>query len=135
MRTALPFECSASSSVCTVDWNSCNPFPAEDLVHKNCNLSHQVAPFDISQGSKSKTIPCGKEKWEILPKTTKMQARLGGLLWTFPAVPGNSRAVLVASDIFGIHMGRHKEICDSLADEVPRASFGGWGWVSSPPSK
>lgn len=33
-------------------------------------------------------------------------------------MPGNSRAVLVASDIFGIHMGRHKEICDSLAEEV-----------------
>ena len=33
-------------------------------------------------------------------------------------VVGNgSRAVVVASDIFGIHLGRHKEICDELAAE------------------
>ncbi|OLP78198.1 Carboxymethylenebutenolidase-like [Symbiodinium microadriaticum] len=30
---------------------------------------------------------------------------------------GNKRAVVVACDLFGIHMGRNKEICDSLADE------------------
>ena len=41
-------------------------------------------------------------------------------MWMFSTMllPGNGRALVVASDIFGIHAGRHKEICDSIADEV-----------------
>ena len=38
--------------------------------------------------------------------------------WKSQKLAGNGRAVVVASDIFGIHTGRHKEICDSIAEEV-----------------
>lgn len=42
---------------------------------------------------------------------------LPGGLDAYVVGKGNKRAVLVAGDIFGIHQGRHKEICDVLADE------------------
>eukprot|EP00435_Cladocopium_sp_Y103_P006583 s1683_g2.t1 len=42
---------------------------------------------------------------------------LPGGLDAYVVGKGNSRAVLVASDIFGIHQGRHKEVCDVLAEE------------------
>lgn len=42
---------------------------------------------------------------------------LPGGLDAYVVGKGNSRALLVAGDIFGIHQGRHKEICDILADE------------------
>ena len=43
---------------------------------------------------------------------------------------GNGRAVVVASDIFGIHTGRHKEICDSIAEEVTHGWCEGRGLYS-----
>eukprot|EP00434_Breviolum_minutum_P022658 symbB.v1.2.019995.t1/scaffold1657.1/size107422/4 len=63
---------------------------------------------------------------------------LPGGLNAYVVGKGNGRAVVVASDIFGIHTGRHKEICDSIAEEgflvilpdffrgSPRQSSGGF---------
>lgn len=49
--------------------------------------------------------------------------------WKSQKLAGNGRAVVVASDIFGIHTGRHKEICDSIAEEVTHGWCEGSGFV------
>lgn len=51
----------------------------------------------------------GKRRGELVTLPGGLEAYVVGR--------GNKRAVVVACDIFGIHMGRNKEICDSLADE------------------
>jgi len=51
------------------------------------------------------------------PNLKGCMEKLPGGIEAYVVGKGNRRAVIVASDIFGIHMGRHKEICDSLAAE------------------
>jgi len=68
--------------------------------------------------------------WMFSTSVTAPQWMVIASIVSSQKLAGNGRAVVVASDIFGIHMGRHKEICDSIAEEVTHGWCEGQGLYS-----